>query len=109
MNYWIFTAAPHKDKSESYTAKQIFERRMPDHFWGLGEKTPNQQDDIVATGRADPALLLPAETLVEITSAVDLTLNEHVRVRYGVRVDRCVRQGPIGFCFRCRAPPENIL
>lgn len=40
MNYWIFTAAPHSSDSESYTARQIYERRMEDRFWGLGARTP---------------------------------------------------------------------
>jgi len=39
MNYWIFTVAPHRSDSESYTARQIYERRMEDRFWGIGART----------------------------------------------------------------------
>jgi hypothetical protein len=44
MNYWIFTAAPYKDDSESYTAKEIYQRRMHDQFWGLGARTANRKN-----------------------------------------------------------------
>jgi len=58
LNYWIFTAASHKEKSESLTAKQVFERRMQDHFWGLGENTKNRKNvrkgDLVVFYRATP-------------------------------------------------------
>lgn len=43
MNYWIFTVAPYSSDSESYTARQIYERRMKDGFWGLGERTPHRK------------------------------------------------------------------
>jgi hypothetical protein len=39
MEYWIFNAAPYVSDSESYTARQIYERRMQDKFWGLGTRT----------------------------------------------------------------------
>jgi hypothetical protein len=44
MNYWIFIAAPHNEGSESYTAKEIYERRMQDQFWGLGARTSNRRN-----------------------------------------------------------------
>jgi hypothetical protein len=44
MNYWIFTVAPFSSDSESYTARQIYERRMKDGFWGLGERTPHRRN-----------------------------------------------------------------
>jgi hypothetical protein len=44
MSYWIFTVAPNKSDSEPCTARQIYERRMQDHFWGLGEKTANRKN-----------------------------------------------------------------
>lgn len=42
MNYWIFTAAPHTSNSESLTAREMYDCRMKDKFWGLGEHTPNR-------------------------------------------------------------------
>lgn len=43
MNYWIFIVTAHKLDDESYTAEEIFQQRMKDKFWGLGEKTPNRR------------------------------------------------------------------
>jgi hypothetical protein len=43
MNYWIFTVAPRVTDSESLTARQIYEQRMKDQFWGLGERTPHRK------------------------------------------------------------------
>jgi len=28
MNYWVFTAAPYNANGESFTARQIYDRRM---------------------------------------------------------------------------------
>jgi len=43
MNYWIFTVTEHKIDGETFTADDIFQQRMKDKFWGLGEKTPNRR------------------------------------------------------------------
>ena len=43
MNYWIFNAAPYASDTESYTARQIYDRRMQDRFWGLGTRTQNRK------------------------------------------------------------------
>ena len=43
MNYWIFTVTEHKEDGKTLAAEEIFERRMKDGFWGLGEKTPNRR------------------------------------------------------------------
>lgn len=42
MNYWIFIVTGHRVDGETLTADEIFEQRMKDKFWGLGEKTPNR-------------------------------------------------------------------
>lgn len=42
MSYWVFIATA-KPKNE-LTARQVFERRATDRFWGLGEKTPNRRN-----------------------------------------------------------------
>lgn len=44
MNYWIFVAAPQSDGCESYTARQIYECRMQDAFWGLGRGTAHRRN-----------------------------------------------------------------
>jgi hypothetical protein len=44
MNYWIFTVAPYKSGSEYYSARQIYERRMEDRFWGLGARTAHRKN-----------------------------------------------------------------
>jgi EVE domain len=44
MNYWIFTVTPHQGGSEAYSAREIYQRRMQDRFWGLGERTPNRRN-----------------------------------------------------------------
>lgn len=40
MNYWIFVVTDHKD--HGLTGDQIFQQRIADKFWGVGEKTPNR-------------------------------------------------------------------
>ncbi|MBN1451642.1 MAG: EVE domain-containing protein [Anaerolineales bacterium] len=42
MNHWIFSAQKGKSKVEELSARCIFEQRMQDEFWGLGENTPNR-------------------------------------------------------------------
>jgi len=44
MNYWIFTAAPYNANGESFTARQIYDRRMQDKFWGLGASTRHRKN-----------------------------------------------------------------
>lgn len=40
MDYWIFVVTDHK--TDGLTGDQIFQQRIADEFWGLGEKTPNR-------------------------------------------------------------------
>ena len=44
MNYWVFTVTGHTVGGETLTPDEIFARRMEDHFWGIGEKTPNRKN-----------------------------------------------------------------
>lgn len=44
MNHWIFTVTGHKIEDEVYTPDEIFEQRMRDRFWGIGERTPNRKN-----------------------------------------------------------------
>ncbi len=44
MNYWIFAVTGHKIGGETFTAEEIFNQRMKDSFWGIGEKTPNRKN-----------------------------------------------------------------
>lgn len=39
--YWIFVVTD--QPKDGLTAEQIFETRMKDEFWGLGERTPNRR------------------------------------------------------------------
>lgn len=42
MKYWIFTTTSHKTNQGYLEARDIFNQRTSDSFWGLGEKTPNR-------------------------------------------------------------------
>ena len=44
MSYWTFTVTGHKIGGETFTAEEIFNQRMKDGFWGIGEKTPNRKN-----------------------------------------------------------------
>jgi hypothetical protein len=44
MNYWIFVVTSQSDASQSYTARKIFDVRMQDRFWGLGENVRNRKN-----------------------------------------------------------------
>jgi len=44
MNHWIFTVTSKKINNKTFTAEEIFEQRMMDTFWGIGEKTPNRNN-----------------------------------------------------------------
>lgn len=44
MSNWIFIATNRKTDGRDYTAREIYERRMHDNFWGLGERTPNRRN-----------------------------------------------------------------
>jgi predicted RNA-binding protein len=41
MNYWLFTVT--EKKLEGLEAEDIFNQRISDKFWGLGERTPNRR------------------------------------------------------------------
>ncbi len=43
MNYWLFTVTEKKVDSDTLEAKDIFDQRTSDKFWGLGERTPNRR------------------------------------------------------------------
>lgn len=44
MRHWIFTTTSHKTNRGFLAARDIFNRRTSDCFWGLGEKTPNRNN-----------------------------------------------------------------
>ncbi len=44
MNYWIFVVKEQKEDGKILSAREIFVQRMKDHFWGIGEKTPNRKN-----------------------------------------------------------------
>ncbi|HEY0171241.1 MAG TPA: endonuclease NucS domain-containing protein [Pyrinomonadaceae bacterium] len=44
MNYWAFTVTEKKNvDGENLKAEDIFNQRISDKFWGLGERTPNRR------------------------------------------------------------------
>jgi len=43
MNNWIFVVTRQKDDGNWIQAREIFEIRMRDDFWGLNESTPNRK------------------------------------------------------------------
>ena len=43
MNHWIFTVTKQKSDGSVFTAREIYETRMKDRFWGLGHRTPNRK------------------------------------------------------------------
>ena len=43
MNYWLFTVTQKKTDKGMLSAETIFERRLADNFWGIGERTPNRR------------------------------------------------------------------
>ena len=43
MNYWLFTVVQKKPEQGWVTADEIFQQRLVDKFWGLGERTPNRR------------------------------------------------------------------
>ncbi len=44
MSYWIFIVTEQRVGKDTCSAKEIFDQRMKDGFWGLGEKTPNRRN-----------------------------------------------------------------
>jgi len=43
MNYWMFSVTSHKEGSRILAPEEILRQRLEDHFWGLGERTPNRR------------------------------------------------------------------
>lgn len=43
MNYWLFIVTGHKNKEYTLSSEEIYNQRMNDKFWGLGERTPNRK------------------------------------------------------------------
>jgi hypothetical protein len=44
MNYWLFTVTEKKVDGGWLKAEEIFNQRISDKFWGLGERTPNRRN-----------------------------------------------------------------
>lgn len=44
MNYWIFSVTNHREDNTRYLAREIYEQRMNDGFWGIGERTINRNN-----------------------------------------------------------------
>lgn len=44
MKNWIFIVTRQKEKDKWVEAREIFETRMQDKFWGLAERTRNRKN-----------------------------------------------------------------
>jgi hypothetical protein len=44
MNHWIFIVTQRKSSGKIITPEEVFNQRMQDKFWGIGEKTPNRKN-----------------------------------------------------------------
>ncbi len=44
MNYWVFIVTDQQENGQNYSAREVFEQRMKDRFWGLDERTPNRNN-----------------------------------------------------------------
>ena len=42
-NYWIFVVTSHREDGKVLDAKEIYQVRMKDKFWGIGKATPNRK------------------------------------------------------------------
>lgn len=84
MNYWIFTVTEQKDGKIWVPAEEIFNLRMKDCFWGLGEKTPNRKNlskgDKVVYYVGLPRKVF-AGTAVLVSPCIELS--EYQREKYG--------------------------
>ena len=81
MNCWIFIVTTHKDYNLS--GEEIFNQRMQDCFWGLGEKTPNRKnlrgDDKVVFYIGEPRKVFGGTATLASPS---FELNESLREQY---------------------------
>jgi hypothetical protein len=86
MNCWIFNAAPYSSDLESLTARQIYERRMQDKFWGLGERTQNRRsvrkgDQVVFYIARPDSVFVGTARLA--SDSFDLTPKERANLSHG--------------------------
>jgi len=88
VNYWIFTVTSHKVDDDVYAPEEIFEQRMNDRFWGLGEKTPNrknlQKDDRVVFYIGTPTKAF-AGTATLASASFELSESERRELGHGQR------------------------
>lgn len=93
MNYWIFVATNHSDAEtdESFTAREILERRLADGFWGLRQRTPHrrnlQQGDRVVFYEGRPASAFAAEAELD-SASLEPDESERDRLSHGTQFFR---------------------
>ena len=91
MNFWIFTVTGHSVNGETWTADEIFQRRMQDKFWGLGERTPNrryiQKGDQVVFYVGLPRKVFAASAIIS-KSSFQLSEEEKAEVSHGTKFFR---------------------
>jgi phage anti-repressor protein len=89
MSNWIFIATNQKADGRTYTAREIYEQRMHDSFWGLGERTPNrrniQSGDRIVFYLGTPECVFAGTAITESPS-YKLSQGERRKVSRGGRV-----------------------
>lgn len=100
MSNWIFIVTKQKEDGNWVLAREIFESRMRDAFWGLSERTPNRQslstgDRIVFyVGIPEPmfagsATLATPSFKLRDEERLDLSHNREIfTTEYGVRLSK---------------------
>ncbi len=86
MSNWIFVVTRQREDDTWVEARQIFETRMKDAFWGLRERTPNGSalkagDRVVFyIGIPEPNF---AGTAILQTASIEVSEKEKQRVSHG--------------------------
>jgi len=93
MNYWIFTVTSHDSDGRVFSGEEVFQQRMADKFWGLGEKTPNrkslQKGDQVVFYVGNPIKSFAGSASLS-GPAFELSLEEQEKLSHGTRYYRAV-------------------
>ena len=98
MNYWILTVTSQKSGSRVFAPVEIFQQRIEDGFWGLGNRTPNQK----TLARGDRVLFYLGKpvkgfggTATLASAAFELNEQEQERLSHGLEFYRA----PFGVRF----------
>ena len=86
MNYWIFIVTQRKVDGEFFTADDVLNQRLSDHFWGLGARTPNRRNlkkgDMVLFYKGTPSMSITASAILA-SDSFELTDNQKTEFDHG--------------------------